>query len=112
MIDHLLKSVITLFEIENRQIKVDFLTVFQWILILGCFIYILAFFLVMAYFLRNLNLEYYFMKRGIQIIPFKRLCEGISLHYYYITYSLIINRLNDTLFAQESTINMTSFNNN
>ncbi|KAL4500474.1 hypothetical protein ABPG72_003425 [Tetrahymena utriculariae] len=75
MIDHLLKSIIVLFEEENVRIKNSFLTVFQLILILGCFVYVITFFIVMVFFLSSIKLNYQYTKRGIQLIPFKRLCE-------------------------------------
>ncbi|KAL4454324.1 hypothetical protein ABPG74_012281 [Tetrahymena malaccensis] len=75
MIDHLLKSVIVLFEQENIQIKNSFLTIFQLILILGCFVYVITFFIVMVFFLSSIKSNYQYIKRGIQLIPFKRLCE-------------------------------------
>ncbi|EAS04238.2 transmembrane protein, putative (macronuclear) [Tetrahymena thermophila SB210] len=75
MIDHLLKSIIVLFENENVSIKNTFLTIFQLILILGCFVYVVTFFIVMVFFLSTIRSNYQYIKRGIQLIPFKRLCE-------------------------------------
>ncbi|KAL4482185.1 hypothetical protein ABPG72_014998 [Tetrahymena utriculariae] len=75
LLTNLLTYIVVEFENQNSSIKDSYLNTLLLLLCLGCLIYILTFFIVIAFYLNKLKKEYLIIKKAIQLVPYRRLTE-------------------------------------
>ncbi|KAL4505576.1 hypothetical protein ABPG73_004461 [Tetrahymena malaccensis] len=75
LLTNLLTYIVVQFENQNTSIKDSYLNTLLLLLCLGCLIYILTFFIVIAFYLNKLKTEYLIIKKAIQLVPYRRLTE-------------------------------------
>ncbi|EAR94735.2 transmembrane protein, putative (macronuclear) [Tetrahymena thermophila SB210] len=75
LLTNLLTYIVVQFENQNTSIKDSYLNTLLLLLCLGCLVYVLTFFIVIAFYLNKLKTEYLIIKKAIQLVPYRRLTE-------------------------------------